>query len=404
MSENNYCYLCQEPKSVVGHETQSCPNVKCKKCGIKGHVLRNCPNLNLNMNQKLQANIPALMDADVPDSKRVKTEENSEEKEDFSSLETMDFIRAIEFSDDIKRKKEIQEELIDVKSRFEQIKPKLEVNDNMLKARSSKMDQIHDLVDPMASKDMEIVNFVHDIEFSDDTKPKLEIKEEPLDVKSSFENTEPKLQVKEDMLKAKSSGMIKGCDVIDPTLPKDKEMIDFVHDIEFSDDIKPKLEIKEEPIDTNSSLDSINTKYAQDAKEDTTGNASGDALTETSRLTRFSQNEVKFQMFTKKDLFWSVKRQYPDAKIGQSLTDYKEAVAKVLAAKFELSDDVLANNVKFKLFVRMFCEAISKLMKKFSKNYFNMVNSEAHTVFFSREITVESLSVQTGQGDSDFKK
>jgi hypothetical protein len=209
------------------------------------------------------------------------------------------------------------------------------------------------------------------------------------------------------MLNAKSSGMIKGCDVIDPTLPKDKEMIDFVHDIEFSDDIKPKLEIKEEPIDTNSSLDSINTKYAQDAKEDATGYAPGDALTETSRfggLTRFSQNEEKIKMFTKKDLFWSVKRQYPDAKIGQSLTDYKEAVAKVLAAKFELSDDVLANNDKFKMFVRLFCEAISKLMKKFSKNYFAMVNSKAHTVFFSKEITVESLSVQTGQGDSDFKK
>ena len=101
-------------------------------------------------------------------------------------------------------------------------------------------------------------------------------------------------------------------------------------------------------------------------------------------------------MFTKRDLFWSVKGQYPDAKIGQSLADYKEAVSKVLGAKFDLSDDVLANNVKFKLFVRMFCEAISKLLKKFSKNYFAMVNSEAHTVFFSKEITVESLTVQPG--------
>ena len=100
-------------------------------------------------------------------------------------------------------------------------------------------------------------------------------------------------------------------------------------------------------------------------------------------------------MFTKKDLFWSVKGQYPEAKIGQSLADYKDAVAKVLAAKFELSDDVLANNdVKFKMFVRLFCEAISKLMKKFSKNYINMVNSEAHKVFFSKEITVDSLIVQ----------
>ena len=40
MSEN--CYLCQEPKSVVGHDTQTCPNVLCKKCGQKGHVVRNC--------------------------------------------------------------------------------------------------------------------------------------------------------------------------------------------------------------------------------------------------------------------------------------------------------------------------------------------------------------------------
>ena len=36
--------------------------------------------------------------------------------------------------------------------------------------------------------------------------------------------------VKEEMLKGKSSGMNKRCDVVDPILPKDKEMIDFVHD------------------------------------------------------------------------------------------------------------------------------------------------------------------------------
>ena len=51
MSEFN-CYLCQEPKSVVGHNNQSCPNVKCKKCGQKGHIFKNCPNLNLNIEQK----------------------------------------------------------------------------------------------------------------------------------------------------------------------------------------------------------------------------------------------------------------------------------------------------------------------------------------------------------------
>ena len=38
----NHCYLCQEPKVVVGHDTQSCPNVLCKNCGQKGHILQNC--------------------------------------------------------------------------------------------------------------------------------------------------------------------------------------------------------------------------------------------------------------------------------------------------------------------------------------------------------------------------
>ena len=51
MSENN-CYLCQEPKSVVGHNTQSCPSVKCKKCGQKGHIHSNCPNSKSNVNEK----------------------------------------------------------------------------------------------------------------------------------------------------------------------------------------------------------------------------------------------------------------------------------------------------------------------------------------------------------------
>ena len=55
------------------------------------------------------------------------------------------------------------------------------------------------------------------------------------------------------------------------------EIVNFVHDIQLSEDIKPKFEIKEEPIDTKSSLDSINTKYLQDA----TGNATEDAPTET---------------------------------------------------------------------------------------------------------------------------
>ena len=97
-------------------------------------------------------------------------------------------------------------------------------------------------------------------------------------------------------------------------------------------------------------------------------------------------------MFTKKDLFWSVKGQYPDAKIGKSMTDYKEAVAKVLGDKFELSDEIMANNLQLKKFILSFCTMISRLMNKFSKNYIVMVASKDHTVFFSKEITVELLT------------
>ena len=57
MSENN-CYLCQEPKSVVGHNTQSCPNVKCKKCGQKGHIYRNCISFSSNIIQKADGVCP----------------------------------------------------------------------------------------------------------------------------------------------------------------------------------------------------------------------------------------------------------------------------------------------------------------------------------------------------------
>ena len=69
-------------------------------------------------------------------------------------------------------------------------------------------------------------------------------------------------------------------------------------------------------------------------------------------------------MFTKKDLFWLVKEEYPNVQIGKSLADYKEAVIKVLGSKFELSDDIMTNNLQLKKFVRMFCERISKIWKK----------------------------------------
>ena len=40
--DENYCYLCQKPKSLGGHSTESCPNVICKACGQKGHTVKNC--------------------------------------------------------------------------------------------------------------------------------------------------------------------------------------------------------------------------------------------------------------------------------------------------------------------------------------------------------------------------
>ena len=48
----------------------------------------------------------------------------------------------------------------------------------------------------------------------------------------------------------------------DPIMPTDKTIIDFVHDIEFSEDIKPKLEIKDDPIDMKSCSD-IKPKISQ---------------------------------------------------------------------------------------------------------------------------------------------
>ena len=50
--EENYCFLCQEPKNVVGHITELCPNAKCRKCGQKGHTLKNCPDLNIKTDER----------------------------------------------------------------------------------------------------------------------------------------------------------------------------------------------------------------------------------------------------------------------------------------------------------------------------------------------------------------
>jgi hypothetical protein len=128
--------------------------------------------------------------------------------------------------------------------------------------------------------DAKILDFAKNIEFSNDKKSKLEIKEEPLDIKNEViemnekssvmhnetkrldfmkdiefsDDMEPNFEVKKEMLKVKSSRIEQKSNMVDPKKPNDKEIMDFVHDIEFSDAIKPKFEIKEEPIDMESNF------------------------------------------------------------------------------------------------------------------------------------------------------
>ena len=114
----------------------------------------------------------------------------------------MDFVKEIGFSDD-------------------DIKPELEPKEETLMAGSSGINQKSNKVDSTIPNNKEMMNFVHDIEFANDIKPKLEIKEEKLKTKGSN-------------------------NMVDPIMPNDEELIDFVQDIEFSDNVEPKLEIKKE--------------------------------------------------------------------------------------------------------------------------------------------------------------
>ena len=214
MSDKN-CYLCQEPKSVVGHDTQSCPNVKCKKCGQKGHIYRNCQNLNLNVVKKPIINV-------CP--KKIKSEKSVVLHNDAKIL---DFVEESMFSEDIK--------------------PKFEAKEETLKSKDSGRTK---KTDPIMLNDNGVVDFVHSIEFSDDTKIKLEIKQEPIDIKSSsFDGIIIKSEFKEEMAKSKSF------DTVESKISNEKEIMDFVHDIEFSEVNQQKLEIKEEPLDLKSSME-----------------------------------------------------------------------------------------------------------------------------------------------------
>ena len=149
----------------------------------------------------------------------------------------LDFVKDIEFSSDIK--------------------PKFEVKEEMVKIESPRIYQKPSMVDSKVSNAKKIMDFVHDIEFPNDNKLKLEVKKEPMDTKSNFDDIKIKSEVKEETLKVMSSKLdLQRPDIqvylVDPIVPNEKEIIDFVHDIEFSNDFKPKLEIKDEPMDMES--------------------------------------------------------------------------------------------------------------------------------------------------------
>ena len=161
--------------------------------------------------------------------RKMKNKESSVIQNDTSIL---DFIKDIEFSDEIKAKEEI------------------------LKVESSGMDQKPNMVDSKTPNDTEIIDLVNSIEFSDNIKPKLDIKEEPIDMKCSSSGIKRKSGFMEEILKVKSSKIVQKPDIV----ANDKEMLDFVHDKAFVDNTKPTLEIKEEPMSMTSSSASINRK------------------------------------------------------------------------------------------------------------------------------------------------
>ena len=152
----------------------------------------------------------------------------------------LDFVEDIEFSDEIK--------------------PKFEAKEEKLKVESSGIDQKPNMVDSIMPNDTEMIDLVNNIEFSDNIKPKLDIEDKPIDLKRSSDDIKRKSEFMEETLNVKRSKIEQNPEMIEPKVPIDKEILGFVHKIEFVDDDKPKLKIKEELIDTKSSFSSIERK------------------------------------------------------------------------------------------------------------------------------------------------
>ena len=198
MSENN-CYLCQEPKSVVGHNTQSCPSVKCKKCGQNGHIIRNCPNFNSNMDQKsafldkfkLKHHIQGVHLKKKTFSTQCSKCEASFTKKEYLQKHIQKFHQEIKTykcdkSDDgcskeIKSEKYVDWILVKILGCPIISRQKLDVKE-ILKNKMYGIDQRPDIVDPRISINKENMDSIHNIEISNDIKSKLDVEQEPMDL------------------------------------------------------------------------------------------------------------------------------------------------------------------------------------------------------------------------------
>ena len=162
-----------------------------------------------------------------PKLEQVEASESDEVKiKNDPSKETIRFVENIEFSDNTKR------EIKDEKGFDQKVceSPPFDVKAKLEQLKTSERNEVKIENDPFK----EIVGFVENIEFSDNTIPKREIKDKkgfdqkickssPFDVKPKLEEVEA--QIKNDPF---------------------RETIDFFDNIEFSDNIMPKNEIKDE--------------------------------------------------------------------------------------------------------------------------------------------------------------
>ena len=190
-------------------------------------------------------------------NKNVKIESKDGERE------MLEFVKNIEFSDDVKPEIEVKDEPREaLNSGQSEIKGEptsdLEVKD--IKKEIKEFDVMNKNV-KIESKDGEqaILEFVKIIEFYDDVKPKIEVKDEAREALNSSQSEikdEPTsdLAVK-DIKKEIKEFDVKNINVKIESKDGEKTMLEFVKNIEFSDDVKPKIEVKVELIEPKKEMD-----------------------------------------------------------------------------------------------------------------------------------------------------